>query len=614
MSRRWLPLALLAVALAVPAPAGPAPQILLLDEVKPGMVGIGRTVFEGTKIEEFQVKVIGVLENIGPKQSLILARLEGGPLANTGVIAGMSGSPVFIDGKLVGAVSYGFPFSKETIAGITPIGEMIEDTSTDAPRAASARFRTARLDQGPNALAAPLDRDSLVAALQRPLSAVPLAGRPAAAGLPPAVAAQSLQPLSLPLVFSGFDASTFEWARGVFASLGFTPMMGTGSVGKPPAPIPDLQPGGALGVSLIEGDMDLSVTGTITHIDGERVYAFGHPFYNLGPTQFPMKKAYVYSVFPSLYQSWKISSPAEPVGTIEQDRGTAIAGRLGRTPRLIPLSVKISTSRGQDRRYSLRMVDDELFSPVLAYVALASVLQANERTFGTSTIQVDAKVTLAGGRQVRVEDLFTQEQPAIQAAALVAAPVAYLMGNDFERVTVDKLDVEVSSLETIQSARVQRAWFERNGPVRAGATLPLKVLLRTYRGDTVSETIPVTVPATAPAGNYTLLVADGNALTNLEQREMRQAFVPKDLDQLIRAINALRHNNHLYVRLLRSDEGAIVRGEYLQSLPPSVLAVLGASDEGTGVVPLRTASVWEFDLPTDYAVTGSRALSLTVER
>jgi hypothetical protein len=440
---------------------------------------------------------------------------------------------------------------------------------------------------------------------------VPLAG---AAGELPALAAGSLRPLSLPLVFSGFDPSTFEWAKGVFSGLGFTPVMGAGTVGKPPAPLPDLQAGGALGVSLIQGDMDLSVTGTITHIDGERVYAFGHPFYNLGPTQFPMRKAYVYSVFPSLYQSWKISSPADPVGTIEQDRGTAIAGRLGKTPRMIPVSVRITTSRGQDRRYSFRMVDDELFSPVLAYVSLASVLQANERAFGTSTIQVNAKVMLAGGREVRVEDLFTQEQPATQAAALVAAPMAYLMTNDFERVTVDHLDVEVSSLETIQTASLQRAWFEREGPVRAGATVPLKVLLRTYRGEMVSNTIPVTVPATAPAGNYTLLLADGTALTNLEQREMRQSFVPKDLDQLIRAINGLRHNNHIYARLLRSDEGAIVRGEYLQSLPPSVLAVLGRSDEGTGVIPLRTASVWEFDLTTDYAVTGTRALSLTVER
>ena len=163
-------LAVLTVALPALAAAAPPSEILPLDQIKPGMLGIGRTVFEGTRIEEFKVQIIGVLENIGPKQSLILARLDGGPLEKTGVIAGMSGSPVFIDGKLVGAVSYGFPFSKETICGITPIGEMIEDTSTDAPRAASARFRTASFGPGPHALAAPLDRASLMAAIQRPMS------------------------------------------------------------------------------------------------------------------------------------------------------------------------------------------------------------------------------------------------------------------------------------------------------------------------------------------------------------------------------------------------------------------------------------------------------------
>src|SRR5713101_2316249 len=424
------------VAVPAPTPAPvPTPGVVTfpLDQIRPGMVGIGRTVFEGTRIDEFKVTVIGVLENVGPKQSMIVARLEGGPLEKTGVIAGMSGSPVYIDGKLVGAVAYGFPFSKETIAGITPIGEMIDATNTSGPRAASARFPTPFGAAGPKA---PLDRESFVAALKRPLPTVPLA---AGVGTSPSLVGQSLTPISVPLTFSGFDPATFEWARGLFSGMGFTPVMGAGGKGTLPAgSLPAPQPGGAVGIPLVEGDMDLSATGTVTHIDQNRVYAFGHPFYNLGPTQFPMRKAYVYSVFPSLYQSWKISSPADPVGTIEQDRGTAIAGRLGKTPRMIPVSVHISTSRGQDRRYSFRMVEDELFSPVLAYVSLASVLQANERAFGTSTIQVDAKLTLAGGREVRVEDLFTQEQPATQAAALVAAPVAYLMTNDFERVTVDK--------------------------------------------------------------------------------------------------------------------------------------------------------------------------------
>jgi hypothetical protein len=592
-----------------------APEILPLDQVRPGMKGVGRTVFEGTKIEEFQVEIIGVLENVGPKQSIILARLTGGPLAQTGVIAGMSGSPVLIDGKLVGAVAYGFPFSKETIAGITPIGEMLELTRTETPtaRPASARLRLPfGTAAGP---LAPLDQATLLAALKRARGSVPVS-LGGGDGLPGSLAHQSLTPLALPLTFSGFDPQAFAWAREIFGGLGFAPVMAGGGGGRAPLqPMPPFEPGGAIGISLVEGDMDLSATGTITHIDQDRVYAFGHPFYNLGPTQFPMRKAYVYSVFPSLYQSWKISVPMEdPVGTMDQDRTTAIAGRLGRAPRMIPVEVELNTSRGQERRFSFRLVEDELFSPLLAFVSLASVLQGNERAFGTSTIRVDGRITLSGGREVRVDDLFAEEQPAQQAAALVAAPLAYLMSNDFERVTVDKLHVTVSSLETIQTATLQRAWIERTGPIRAGSVVPLRVLLRTYRGETRSETIPVTIPENAPPGPYSVLVTDGPALAAIEQREMRQPFVPKDLDQLVRAINGLRRNHHLYARLLRADDGAIVGGEYLQSLPPSVLSVLGGSSEHGAVVPIRTASVWEYDLPTDYAVSGTRVLSLTVER
>ena len=606
--RRSLSFALVSLALA--GPAAPAQEVMPLDQVRSGMVGVGRTVFEGTKIEEFRVEIIGVLENVAPRQSIILARLEGGPLEKTGVIAGMSGSPVFIDGKLVGAVAYGFPFSKETIGGITPIGEMIEATRTDTPRAASARFPAAFGASGP---AMPLDRQALIAALRRPASAL-LVDRGSLRGGTGFPAGATLAPLSLPMVFSGFDPATFDWARDVFSALGFNPVMGAGQGPAPREPLPDLAPGSPVGVSLIEGDMDLSVTGTVTHIEGDRVYAFGHPFYNLGPTQFPMKKAYVYSVFPSLYQSWKISTAGEPVGTVEQDRNTAIAGRIGKTPRMIPVDVRMTTSRGQERRFSFRIVEDELFSPVLTYISLASVLQANERAFGTSTIRLDARLSLSGRRDIRVEDFFTQEQPAAQASAMVAAPVAYLMNNDFERVSVEKIDVEVSSFETIQSASLQRAWIERSGPVRAGSTVPLKVLLRNYRGETHVQTIPVAVPASAPAGTYSLLVADGASLTAMEQREMRQPFVPKDLDQLIRAINGLRRNNHVYARLLRAEEGAIVGGEYLQALPPSVLSVLGGSEEAGNVIPLRTAAVWDFDLPTEYAVTGARVLTLTVQR
>ncbi|HEY7513322.1 MAG TPA: hypothetical protein VIC87_02540, partial [Vicinamibacteria bacterium] len=221
---------------------------------------------------------------------------------------------------------------------------------------------------------------------------------------------------------------------------------------------------------------------------------------------------------------------------------------------------------------------------------------------------------LAGRREIRVQDLFTTNQPAVQAAALVAAPLAFVLNNNFQKLSVDRLDLTVSSFETVQSATLQRVWVERAGPIRPGTTVPVKALLRTYRGEDRLETIPLLVPASAPAGSYSLLVADANALTAFEQREMRQPFVARDLDQLVRAINGLRRSDHLYARLLRPVEGAIVSGEYLPSLPASVLSVLGASEQGASVVPIRTAAVWDFELPVAYAVTGSRTLTVNVER
>jgi hypothetical protein len=597
--------------LVAPSAFAGAADLFSLDQLRPGMTGVGRTVFEGTRIEEFRVQIIGVLANSSPGQSLILARLAGGPLERTGVMAGMSGSPVYIDGKLLGAVAYGFPFSKETIAGITPIGDMLETTRSEAPstRASSARFTPRFGASGP---AAPLDTQGLLAALRQPQLAVPLTGRAVMESFPGHSWGGVLTPLALPLVLGGFDAAAFEWARQQLASIGFGPVSPAAGGRAPPGPLPALAPGAAVGVSLVEGDLDISATGTITHIDQDRVYAFGHPFFNLGPTQFPMRKAYIYSVFPSLYQSWKIAVPAESVGTIDQDRTTAISGRLGRPPRMIPVEVTLGTSRGRTLHFSFRIVDDELFTPALAYLTLASVLQSQERATGTATVRVDAAVRLAGGREVRVGDVFAREQPGQQAAALVAAPLAYLLGNDFEPVKVEKIEVDISSLETVQTAVLERAWFEHTGPFRPGSTVALKIALATRRSGPQVETIPVTIPPSIPRGEYTLLVADGSTLSGIEQKEMRQPFVPRSLAQLLRALNKVHRSHHIYLRLLHNDRGAVVAGEALRALPPSLLSVLGSREDERDIPLLPTASVWETDLATEFVVTGSRRLTVTV--
>jgi SpoIVB peptidase S55 len=606
------PVSLAALALSgalLPAPAFPA-EFLPLDQIRPGMEGTGRTVFEGTRVQEFGVRILGVLENaVGPKQSVILARLEGEPLETTGVIAGMSGSPVFVDGKLVGAVAYAFPFGKEPIAGITPIGEMIEATRVRTPRAASARFHAAA---GPHGLAAPLTRAAVAAAIRRPVAAI-VPGEFHGGPLPSALAGSALTPLALPLTFSGFDPETFRWASGLFSAMGFVPVLGGTAAANGLGPLPDLAPGAAVGVSLIEGDLDVSVTGTITAIDDDRVYAFGHPFFNLGPTQFPMKKACVYSIFPSLQVSWKIAAALDEVGTVDQDRTTAIAGRLGPGPRMIPVSVSLRSDRGGERRFHFRIVEDELFTPVLAYVSLLSVLQGYERAHGSATLALDARLEIDGDREVRVQDVFAADQPAQQAAALVAGPLALLVGNDFEKVKVKELDVTVAATEEDRSATIVRAWVDPPGRLKAGARAAVKVQLRTHRGDLVTESLPLRVPPSASPGDYTLLVADADTVNALEQREMRQPFAPRDMGQLLRALNSLRDGNRLYARLTRPGEGAIVAGEYLPSLPESVLSVLRGSDQGASVVPIGTTAVWTADLATDHAISGARRLTLTVE-
>src|SRR5688500_720208 len=300
-----------------------------VDDLKAGMVGIGKTVFEGDRLDEFQVHVLGVLRNvIGPRRNLILARLEGGPLAHTGVIAGMSGSPVYIDGRLVGAVSYSLgQFSKEPIAGITPIDEMIDAATFAGPRRPAARVE----------LEMPLTPASLRASLREAFSWMrPFADNPADVQVfgDPGVNAgigTMLRPIATPLTLGGFDATFIDPIASAFRDQGFVPMMAGAAAQDAPRATQPLRPGDPVGVALMSGDLELGATGTVTEVDGNRVYAFGHPFYSLGPTQFPMTRAYVHTILPSLQSSMKIASTGDVIGTVSQDRSEERrVGREGR--------------------------------------------------------------------------------------------------------------------------------------------------------------------------------------------------------------------------------------------------------------------------------------------
>src|SRR6266850_5233474 len=595
-----------------------APAQMGIDEIRPGMVGIGRTVFDGTRVEEFKANIIGVLENIiGPHRNLILAKLEGGPLAHTGVIAGMSGSPVYIDGKLIGAVSYALgSFSKEPIAGITPIAEMTDAASFTGTRPSAARVQ----------VNFPPTRESLTAAFRKALNwNRPFADRAGDArfmgarsvdgviGIGGAQLGTLLRPIATPLAMSGFEPDVADVIGGAFQDQGFVPTGGGAGArsGEMPFEGP-LKPGDAIGVAFVTGDLQLGGTGTVTHIDGDRVYAFGHPMYNLGPTEFPMTRAYVYTVLPSLFSSMKLSSTGDVIGTFLQDRATTIAGRLGAGPQLIPLTLTLESDRATKRTFTFNLVNDQLFTPLMTYATILNTASSYERQFGTATFQVRGTAEVKKHDAITFNNLFSGEQASMGAAAYIVAPITYLMGNDYEKVQLESVDITLSTAEEPKTATLERVWLDDPRP-RAGRTVPLKMLLRTYRGDDIVRTLPIEIPSNA-SGTLSVLVTDGARLAQAEQRETRTPNQQRSVDQMIRLLNKGRRNNTLYVKLLGSDAGAVVNGELLSSLPPSVLGVLESDRNGGTFNPLHSATVGEWELPTEHFVSGSRTVTITVSQ
>jgi hypothetical protein len=591
-----------------------------VSEVKPGMVATGRTVFQGDQLEEFKAHILGVLRNsIGPRRDLILARLEGGPLANTGVIAGMSGSPVYIDGRLVGAVSYSLgEFSKEPLAGITPIEEMIADATLPGSR----RAQVARAE-----LTLPVTQEGLRESLRQAFSWVrPFADSPAdvrviGGGAVNAGIATLLRPIATPINFSGFDPRAIDPLVSAFRDLGFTPVMAgaaqlgsQSSVASAPSSssTSPLRPGDPIGVALMNGDFEVGATGTVTEVDGNRVYAFGHPFYGLGPTQFPMTRAHVITVLPSLASSMKIASAGDVIGIVQQDRATTIAGTLGPGPSMIPISLTLNSERGTKKKFSIGIVKDQLFTPLLAYVAILNTLTSYERQNGVGTYTLRGTARVRNHSDVAFEDLFTGDQPSTYAAASVVAPLNVLLRNAFEDVEFEGLNLEIEGSEQPRSASLERVWIDGTR-TKAGSTVDLRILLRTYRGEEVTRSIPVQIPANA-RGSVSIMVADAARLSQFEARELQvQPLQATGVPQMIRVLNGARKNNRLYVRLVTRDGGAVVKGEPLAALPSSVLAVMESDRNGGSFRPLQSALVGDWEITAGYAVTGSKTLTLPLE-
>ncbi len=577
--------------LALAAPAGAQAPFLPFDEVRGGMTGEGRTSLGGDRMETFSVEVVGVLRGALPGRNIILANLSGANLEHTGVMQGMSGSPVYVDGRLVGAVAFAFPFAKDAICGITPFEEMVRFSNSSAPQAAgAASFLDFSGDGAPVVNAPPtLRADAGDAAL------VPIRTAVAVSGLAPA--AESL----LAPLYAGLGMAIAPGGR--------TAQNG----GEDP---PRLAPGSAVGATLIGGDMVFMANGTVTHVDeatGE-VYAFGHPFLGLGDISIPMQAARVEAVVASLSNSFLMASAGERIGAWTHDGSTGIRGQLGMRPQTIPLRIRMGTSRGVRSEYALELASIDALTPLLAFSGLVAILGAEESQSAPHTLRVSARIALGDGRVLPVEDVFASTAGATLLAAgqLVAAPIQLLLANPLERIPVREIDVEATAAPGARAARVTRAWFE-SSRVRPGATAPLRITTRDYRGTERTRSLDVPIPESAAGARLQVVLADANAmLTSAVTRAT--SGPPVHVEQIFRAISRHPRASRLYARLIRTDRDAVVvRGDYLPSLPPSVRSVIARDASGTSGGALRSSVLWEGHLDFDATVTGSRRLALEVE-
>ena len=382
-----------------------------------------------------------------------------------------------------------------------------------------------------------------------------------------------------------------------------------GAAAPPGAPF---QPGDAIGATLMSGDFTMAGTGTVTLVDEGRVYAFGHPFYNLGPAQFPMTRARVTTLLPSRAQSTRLASVGEVLGTIDQDRATGIYGTLGPAPALVPVTVTLAADdRDLRQRFAFEVVDDRVLTPLLTYTGILNTFFAWTRQVGAGTYRVDGTAYLRGRPDVAFGNVFAGDAAALGAAAAVAAPLTTLAVNRLEPVAFDRIDIAITSSAQPRTATVERAWIDADR-LRAGATVPLRVALRDSEGRTTIEALRLTLPPHV-TGPVQLLVADA---ARAGQRDLAAGDHPRSartLPQLIRTLNGLRRNDRVYVRLIAPRRGAVVGGEPLPGLPASVLAVVQGDRAGGDVSDLHDVTVGTWEIATDRVVTGSRLLSLTVE-
>ncbi|HET7872839.1 MAG TPA: SpoIVB peptidase S55 domain-containing protein [Terriglobales bacterium] len=586
----WL-ISIAAVCAEPPAAASqPATPILPLSQVQTGIHGVAYTVFEGVTPEPMDVEVLGVMRNSnGPRGDIILVRLQGKKVEYTGVVAGMSGSPVYIDNKLVGAIAFRIgEFAKEPIAGVTPIEEMLEINALDQTPAPDAQSETAGT-----------------------ASTTRTNGPGVAKGLQGF--ANLLQPIETPLVFSGFTQDAISRFAPQFASAGIVPVMGAGSVSDEKQPEP-LEAGSAVSAILVRGDLNIAATCTVTYMDPQRLLACGHPLLQFGVVDLPMTKARVLATLPSPMNAFKIINTTESVGAFVQDRHTGILGRFNKEPEMIPVTLSIHGTN-KPKQFHYEVLNNSKLTPVAIMATVYSALQGVNDGGEDVTYRMNGNISVNGYSQVHLQNMFAPSdgnQPtALQAALSLGDRFGRIYQNPYDKAKVKGVELDFDIVHERRSAQLESARTDVT-EARPGDEIVVESVLRPYRGERIVRQVPVKIPTSTPNGTLRILISDGNTLDRM--RNMGGSFGRRmDLASTIALLNKEHANDRLYVSLLEANPQAMVEDKVMPTMPISVMNVMESMRGTQDMVVVGESSVNESSTPLDYVVSGAQIITVNVK-
>jgi hypothetical protein len=604
------------------ASAAGSSGIMKLEDIKDGMTGKAHTTMKGTVPVEYDIEIIGRVPNgLGPGMDLLILRLSGPNIEKTGVFAGMSGSPFYIEGKLAGSISFQLgSFSKEIIAGATP-AEYILDTATPLPEV-----------QG-------TDRLEFLDAFESSLFSQVVFNEPVLQSLLPGYSETRskasnylniINSLPLPLFSSGINNDTISKFQGLIAGSGMKFMKTDSGQGSSAfkyqmqsandfaqeitgGETPKIVAGSPIYIPLIRGDINIGASGTLTYIKDNNLFAFGHEFLRMGPVEFPIHAAKVLTVFPSEYEGYHIVAPGEEIGCIIEDRISGIYGVTNKRASMIPIEIQVRNKGNLIKKYNIETIQGRL-APILLWIASEAAIGNISNSAANSTVKVKSIIQLEGEYDpVIINNVFSGAGSASQASILPAAAFYLLETNPFETIKISSIKVNLDLYIRPLDAEITKIRYDKE-EVSPGEKVGLKIYLKTWRGNTIVKTADLKIPSTFPLENIKIVIADADSVTKMENSGLMKAPSFNDLKQMINIINSLKSKSIIYIQAYHLSQGIFEYGRFLSDLPLTALEVLRAKQTDGEVIQIFYSILSEDRLETDFNITGKQSFNLTIKK